>query len=148
MAINNCPTCEGKGYHSTVEEFELGLGVAVVTARTTCWCSWATPNPAPPRVKAVYWLDETPPGKIFDVGTKFLTTDDEFTRGELNLLKWYVGQWVDKLMALAEDSMTAEAFAEHSEFMDGWLPMLAAASDRRQLVDVHNWLVAKGVDPY
>jgi hypothetical protein len=131
-----------------VEEFELGMGVAVVRARTTCWCSWATPTPAPPRVRAVYWIDEDPPGKVFGAVRKFLTSDDDFARGELNLLKWYVGQWCDSLMALAEDRMTPEAFAKQAEFNEGWLPRLAAVSDRGQLRDLHGWLMEKGIDPF
>ena len=147
--LKNCPTCEGEGILEDVDAFDLApLGVAVVTARTPCWCSWATPTPAPPRRLAVYWIDETPPGKIFGVVTKYLTTDDEFDLGELNLLKWYTGQWCDKLLALAEDRMTAEAFAEHLEFMEGWLPRLAAVGDRAQLQELLDWLMEKGVDPF
>ena len=137
MAINNCPTCGGMGYLVTEED-----------PGGRCWCSWATPDPAPPRVKAVYWIDEIPPGKITDVVKKFLATGDEFTADELSLLKWYVGQWCDRLMALAEDSMTAEAFAEQSDFNDGWMPRLAAVSNRQQLVEVHGWLMEKGIDPF
>ena len=149
IGLKNCPTCGGEGTLEYVDDFDLApLGVARVTVRTKCWCSWATPMPAPPRVRAVYWIDELPPGKITDVVKNYLAGDDEFTRDELNLIKWYVGQWCDSLMALAEDRMTPKDFAEQAEFNEGWLPRLAAVSDRDELHDLHGWLMEKGIDPF
>ena len=51
-------------------------------------------------------------------------------------------------MALAEDRMTAAEFAEQSEFNEGWLQKLASVSDRLELLELQNWLMEKGIDPF
>lgn len=147
MAISTCPTCRGTG-------FDRGSIQTTITAEHTttranrCWCSWWTPKPQPQRGKAVYWLDETPPGKMTEVVQKFLATDEALDLDELNTLKAYIGQWCDNLMILARAHLPQATLAAQQEIMAGWESQIAAAHDRQSLWTATEWLLERGVDPF
>lgn len=80
----------------------------------------------------LYWMHEQS-GRMREIVKKFLSKDQELTNREIEILKWYIEQWVDAM--------------PHKP--PRWRERLAACTTKKQLKD-YNWMLVSeyAIDPF
>jgi len=80
----------------------------------------------------LYWMNEQT-GLLKEIVMKFFSVDQELTEQELEILKWYIGQFVDAMLFRPPK----------------WCEKLAACLTKKDLKRYNWWLVSEyAIDPF
>lgn len=80
----------------------------------------------------VHWMHEQS-GRMEGIVKKFLTENEELTSEEIEILKWYIDQWVDAMPVKPPK----------------WREKLAKCNSKKELRD-YNWMLVRDycIDPF
>lgn len=175
MTIKGCPTCEGQGWSPVAEDgqllsfwehlgvlrrFEAPVGELLATdpgraaayiravgldtlslEYSRCWCNGPVATLAARANRPLYWRNDLS-GHYVRLGEAFLK-DEPMTDQDVKDLKGYIGQWVTQLI-----SQPGAPPPQRQIPSESWLPQLAAAQTREDLVDVVHELFEWGLHPF